>query len=33
LEYEPEYAKLSNEGFAANGVNNVEIVVGPASET
>lgn len=33
LEYEPEYAKLSNDGFAANGVNNVEIVVGPASET
>ncbi|KAF5018184.1 hypothetical protein F66182_9841 [Fusarium sp. NRRL 66182] len=33
LEYEPEYAELSKKAFAANGINNVEIVVGPASES
>ncbi|KAF5559168.1 caffeoyl-coa o-methyltransferase [Fusarium napiforme] len=33
LEFEPEYAELSKEAFAANGVDNVEIIVGPASES
>ncbi|KAF4455525.1 caffeoyl-coa o-methyltransferase [Fusarium albosuccineum] len=33
LEYEPEYAKLSNEAFAANGIQNVDIIVGPAAES
>ncbi|CAM1500698.1 Fc.00g098600.m01.CDS01 [Cosmosporella sp. VM-42] len=33
LEYEQQYADLSNEAFEANGVKNVEIIVGPAAET
>ncbi|KAF5666301.1 caffeoyl-CoA o-methyltransferase [Fusarium denticulatum] len=33
LEFEPEYAELSKRAFAANGVDNVEIIVGPASES
>ncbi|KAF9777072.1 hypothetical protein IL306_004660 [Fusarium sp. DS 682] len=33
LEFEPEYAELSKMAFVANGVKNVEIVVGPASES
>jgi predicted O-methyltransferase YrrM len=33
LEFEPEYAELSKKAFAANGVDNVEILVGPASES
>ncbi|KPM36302.1 hypothetical protein AK830_g10270 [Neonectria ditissima] len=33
LEFEPDYAKLANDAFVANGVNNVDIVVGPAAET
>ncbi|KAF7563457.1 hypothetical protein G7046_g658 [Stylonectria norvegica] len=33
LEYEADYAKLSEEAFAANKVDNVEIIVGPAGET
>ncbi|KAM0552528.1 hypothetical protein ACHAPJ_007856 [Fusarium lateritium] len=33
LEYESEYAELSKKAFAANSVNNVEIIVGPASES
>ncbi|CCT68514.1 related to caffeoyl-coa o-methyltransferase [Fusarium fujikuroi IMI 58289] len=33
LEFEPEYAELSKKAFAANGVDNVEIIVGPASES
>ncbi|KAM5352456.1 hypothetical protein ACJ41O_005179 [Fusarium nematophilum] len=33
LEFDPEYAKLSNQAFAANGVKNVEIIVGPAAKT
>lgn len=33
LEYEAEYAKLANDAFAANNVENVEIIVGAAAET
>ncbi|KAF4422060.1 hypothetical protein F53441_14322 [Fusarium austroafricanum] len=33
LEFEPEYAELSRKAFEANGVKNVEILVGPASES
>ncbi|KAH7149333.1 S-adenosyl-L-methionine-dependent methyltransferase [Dactylonectria estremocensis] len=33
LEYEPKYAQLANDAFAANHINNIEIVVGPAAET
>jgi predicted O-methyltransferase YrrM len=33
LEFEPEYAELSNKVFEANGVKNVEIIVGSASES
>ena len=33
LEYESEYAELPKKAFAANSVNNVEIIVGPASES
>ncbi|KAH7164540.1 S-adenosyl-L-methionine-dependent methyltransferase [Fusarium sp. MPI-SDFR-AT-0072] len=33
LEFEPEYAELSKKAFAANGVDNVEIIVGPASDS
>ncbi|PKS07560.1 hypothetical protein jhhlp_006164 [Lomentospora prolificans] len=33
LEYSPEYAKLSEEGFKKLGVKNIEIVVGDAHET
>ncbi|KAH8699628.1 S-adenosyl-L-methionine-dependent methyltransferase [Ilyonectria robusta] len=33
LEFEPKYAKIANDAFAANRIMNVEIVVGPAAET
>ncbi|KAK5987228.1 putative caffeoyl-CoA O-methyltransferase 1-like protein [Cladobotryum mycophilum] len=33
LEFVPEFAKLSEEAFAKHGINNVEILVGPAAET
>lgn len=33
LEYEAKYAQLANDAFAANHINNIEIVVGPAAET
>lgn len=33
LEFEPEYAELSKKAFEVNGVKNVEIMVGPASES
>jgi predicted O-methyltransferase YrrM len=33
LEYSEEYAKEAKAAWAANGVNNVEIVVGDATET
>ncbi|KAI5462407.1 S-adenosyl-L-methionine-dependent methyltransferase [Mariannaea sp. PMI_226] len=33
LEYSGEYAKIAEESFAARGIKNVEIVVGPAADT
>ncbi|SPN97307.1 related to caffeoyl-coa o-methyltransferase [Cephalotrichum gorgonifer] len=33
LEFSPEFAKEAEDAFAANGVKNVEVVVGAASET
>lgn len=33
LEFEPEYAELSKKAFKENNINNVEIIVGPASES
>lgn len=33
LEFDPEYAKLAEEAFAANGVKNCEVIVGDALET
>lgn len=33
LEFDPEFAKIAEDAFAANGVNNVEIMVGPAAES
>lgn len=33
LEFEPKYAKIANDAFAANRIMNVEIIVGPAAET
>lgn len=33
LEYSPEYAKLSEEGFQKLGVKNIEIIVGDAHDS
>ncbi|KFA47126.1 hypothetical protein S40293_08713 [Stachybotrys chartarum IBT 40293] len=33
LEYSPEYAAHAEKALAANGINNVELIVGPAAET
>lgn len=33
LEYDPDYAKLANDAFAANNIKNIEIIVGPAAES
>lgn len=33
LEFEPDYAKLANDAFAANGIENIDIIIGPAAET
>lgn len=33
LEYSPELAQEARNGLAANGVKNVEILVGPGAET
>jgi predicted O-methyltransferase YrrM len=33
LEFSPEYAAIAEEGFAKNGIKNVDVVVGDATES
>jgi predicted O-methyltransferase YrrM len=33
LEYSPDFARVAREGLAKNGIDNVELIVGPAAET
>jgi predicted O-methyltransferase YrrM len=33
LEFSPEYAKISEESFAKNGIKNIDIIVGDAKES